>query len=190
MKRKNLMRNTGTPMSRSGFKGSNNFSSKMQVKNPEEFKRAHGIAQDFEKSASDFFKGKNNKDDTDSLYNKKTFATTGMDMTDFDSFDFKERDPIYEDTMAGRKGITRIIIENPVLNNVYFQMLLFYNFFYCFLHFFLLFTILIYKLWIFKTREYKEYIAIVLIIFYLPCELASLYFGYKGNINETVSVPK
>lgn len=109
-----------------------------------------------------------------------------MDITGVDPYDFGERDPIYDNTLVGQKGIKRIIIENPVLNNLYFQMCLYYNFFYCFLHFFLLFTILIYKLWIFKTREYKEYIAIVLIIFYMPLELVSLYFGYKGNINETV----
>lgn len=130
------------------------------------------------------------RDDTDSLYNKKTYQTTDMDLTNLENYDFGERDPIYDNTKIGHKGITRIIIENPVLNNVYFQMLLYYNFFYSLLHFFLLFTILIYKLWIFRTREYKEYIAFVLIIFYLPLELSSLYFGYKGNINETVSLSR
>ena len=103
-----------------------------------------------------------------------------MDSSNYDIFDMgPAKKPVFNPT--------NIIIENPVLNNVYFQMLLFYNFFYAFLHFFLLFTILIYKLWIFRTREYKEYIAFVLIIIYLPLEIASLYFGYKGNINETVS---
>lgn len=127
------------------------------------------------------------KVESDSFYNKKTYQTTDMDFTNLESIDYGERDPIYENTKVGHKGITRIIIENPLLNNLYFQMLIFYNFFYCFLHFFLLFTILIYKLWIFRTRQYKEYIAFVLIVFYLPLELTSLYFGYKGNINETVS---
>jgi hypothetical protein len=124
--------------------------------------------------------------DDDSIYNKQTFPTTDMDITHMDTIDYNERDPIYENTMTGRQRITRIIVENPVLNNLYFQMLLFYNFFYAFLHFFLLFTILIYKLWIFRTREYKEFIAIVMIIFYLPVEMVSLYFGYRGNILESV----
>lgn len=114
------------------------------------------------------------------MYNKRTYATTDMDMSSFEVLEFGERDPI--------PNYVNIIIENPVLSNLYFQMLIFYNFFYSFLHFFLLFTILIYKLWIFKTREYREYIAFVLIIFYLPLEIVSLYFGYKGNINETVSL--
>jgi hypothetical protein len=102
-----------------------------------------------------------------------------MDMSTFEVLEFSDRAPV--------PNFVNIIIENPVLSNLYFQMLIFYNFFYAFLHFFLLFTILIYKLWIFKTREYREYIAFVLILFYLPLELVSLYFGYKGNINETVS---
>mmetsp|Transcript_9671 Transcript_9671/g.8515 ORF Transcript_9671/g.8515 Transcript_9671/m.8515 type:complete len:259 (-) Transcript_9671:17-793(-) len=117
------------------------------------------------------------RDDTDSFYNKNTYASTDMDATAYDFIETEGKDPI--------PNYVNIIIENPILNNVYFQMAVFYNFFYCFLHFFILFTILIYKLWIFKTREYKEYIATVLIIFYLPLEFASLYFGYKGNINET-----
>jgi hypothetical protein len=101
-----------------------------------------------------------------------------MGLSTLEVLDFGEREPI--------PNYVNIIIENPVLSNLNFQMLIFYNFFYSFLHFFLLFTILVYKLWIFKTREYKEYIAFALIIFYLPLELASLYFAYKGNINETV----
>jgi hypothetical protein len=115
---------------------------------------------------------------TDSLPNKKTYATTDMGLSNLEIVEFGERDPI--------PNYVNIIIENPVLSNLYFQMLIFYNFFYSFLHLFLLFTILIYKLWIFRTREYKEYIAFALIIFYLPLELVSLYFAYKGNINETV----
>ena len=115
---------------------------------------------------------------TDSLPNKKTYATTDMGLSTLEVVEFGERDPI--------PNYVNIIIENPVLSNLYFQMLIFYNFFYSFLHLFLLFTILCYKLWIFKTREYKEYIAFALIIFYLPLEIVSLYFAYKGNINETV----
>ena len=78
---------------------------------------------------------KDNRAETDSLYNKKTFASTDMDMTSYDFIEMDKKDPI--------PNYVNIIIENPVLNNVYFQMAIFYNFFYAFLHFFLLFTILI-----------------------------------------------
>lgn len=183
LKRKNMMRST--PQAMSGFQGRRQISPNKPSPYGEERKRPAGIGADFEERATKFF-GNKGRDDTDSLYNKKTYHSTDMDLTNFDTFDYGERDPIYDNTVVGHKGITRIIIENPLLNNVHFQMLLFYNFFYSLLHFFLLFTILIYKLWIFRTREYKEYIAFVLIILYLPLEFASLYFGYRGNINETV----
>lgn len=184
-KRKNMIRNT--PQARSGFGGGRQVSPNKSTLYGEERKRPAGIGADFEERALNYF-GSKGRDDTDSIYNKKTYHSTDMDLTNFETMDYGERDPIYDNTLVGHKGITRIIIENPLLNNVYFQMLLFYNFFYALLHFFLLFTILIYKLWIFKTREYKEYIAFVLIILYLPLELTSLYFGYRGNINETVSL--
>lgn len=145
----------------------------------EKFKQKFNIGQDFEQSAENFFTDKKPKQDTDSLYNKKTYTSTDMDATKYDFIETKRQEPV--------PNYVNIVIENPVLNNVYFQMAIFYNFFYAFLHFFLIFTILMYKLWILKTREYKEYISTALVIFYLPLELTSLYFGYKGNINETVS---
>lgn len=175
MRRRNLMKtpnqnyikfqNRGTPLAR-------------QISD-EDFKSKFNIGQDFEQSAENFFTDKKPKKvDTDSFYNKKTYASTDMDATKYDFIETKRQDPV--------PNYVNIVIENPVLNNVYFQMTIFYNFFYAFLHFFLLFIILFYKLWILKTREYREYISTALVMLYLPLEITSLYFGYKGNINETV----
>lgn len=151
----------------------------------EEFKSRHGINQNFEQKAEDFFINKN-KAETDSIYNKKTYQTTNIDLTNFETGEMGDRDLIYENTAASKKVMTRIVIENPILSNLLFQMIIFYNFFYAFLHFLLLIFISIYKLWIFKTADFKEYIAIVLIILYPLLEVSSLFFAYRGNINETV----
>ena len=128
-----------------------------------------------------------NKAETDSIYNKKTYQTTNIDLTQFETGGNGDRDLIYENTAASQKVLTRIVIENPILNNLLFQMMIFYNFYYAFIHFLLLFFISIYKLWIFKTADYLEYIAIVMIILFPFLEFTSLYFAYRGNINETVS---
>lgn len=121
------------------------------------------------------------------MYDKKTFETTDMDFINIESSDFEQRDLIYQDTQRSIKPLTRIIIENPVLSNLLFQMLLFYNFFYLFLQFFILLTMMFYKLWIFDYQNYRDYIAYGCIIVYFPLELCSCYFGYLGNINERVS---
>ncbi|CAI2374077.1 unnamed protein product [Moneuplotes crassus] len=147
----------------------------------EKFKQKFNIGQDFEQSAENFFTDKKPKRtgalDTDSIYNKKTYASTDMDVTANDFIESKRTKPI--------PTHLNIVIENPLSNNVYFQMVIFYNFFYSFLHAFLLFIILFYKLWVFDANEYREYISTALAILYLPLELTSLYFGYRGNINET-----
>ena len=46
-----------------------------------------------------------------------------------DSLDMDEqdRDLIYENTAASKKVMTRIVIENPILSNLLFQMIIFYN---------------------------------------------------------------
>lgn len=126
-------------------------------------------------------------EETDSLFNKKTYETTDMDISYMDDTGVEKRDLIYTDTNITIKPITRIIVENPVLSNLLFQMLIFYNFFYMFLQFFIFFTMMINKLWIFDYQNYKDYIAYGCIIFYFPIEICSCYFGYRGNINETVS---
>ena len=41
----------------------------------------------------------------------------------------------------------------------------------------------------FRVREYREYLSFFLCLIYLPVELFTLYFGYVGNIKETVSFP-
>jgi hypothetical protein len=56
-KRKNMLRGTPTPASRSGLRGGR-IPSPAKYKNAGEFKRAHGIGQDFEKKATEFFTSK------------------------------------------------------------------------------------------------------------------------------------
>lgn len=60
--------------------------------------------------------------DTDSFQNKQTYASTDMDATAYDFIEGKDKDPV--------PNYVNIIIENPILNNLYFQMGIFYNFFY------------------------------------------------------------
>lgn len=55
LKRKNMMR---TPQSKSSFMGRPGISPNRNLQNAEEYKRKHGIGQDFEKKATDFFTSK------------------------------------------------------------------------------------------------------------------------------------
>lgn len=64
-------------------------------------------------------------------------------------------------------------------------MILYYNFYYAFLHAFFLLTVGIYKLYIFRVREYREFLNFFFVCAYFPIEMAILYFGYLGNIKET-----
>lgn len=57
IKRKNMLRGTPTPASRSGLRGARG-PSPTKYKNVGEFKRAHGIGQNFEKKATEFFTSK------------------------------------------------------------------------------------------------------------------------------------
>ena len=149
-----------------------------------------GINKDFERKATDFFKHDkfNDGDETDSLFNKKTFESTQIDFANFQNTELEHNDLIYDDTTVSMKPITRIIIEDPVLSNLLFQMLIFYNYFYFWLQFFIFFTMMINKLWIFDYQNYRDFIAYGWIVLYFPIEICSWYFGYKGNINESVSV--
>ena len=96
------------------------------------------------------------------------------------------RNSIYSDNYLGKKMKSRVIMA-PVHSHLIFQMLLYYNFFYAFLHFFLLVSMNVYKLWMFRVREYREFLSFFLCLIYLPVEMFTLYFGYVGNIKETVS---
>jgi hypothetical protein len=66
-------------------------------------------------------------------------------------------------------------------------MLLYYHFFFDILFLIVAFTTQIYKLWI-LTFNIVDLIALIIgVLVWFPIELARLNFGYKGNINETVS---
>jgi hypothetical protein len=52
-----------------------------------------------------------------------------------------------------------------------------------------IFTTIIYKLWVLKPNIINILALIVGLLLWFPVELARLNYGYKGNINETVSVP-
>jgi Predicted membrane protein len=69
-----------------------------------------------------------------------------------------------------------------------FQMLLYYHFFYDIFYLCVIFTTLIYKLWILKPVIIDVLAIIIGVIVWFPVELARLNYGYKGNINETVSI--
>lgn len=68
-------------------------------------------------------------------------------------------------------------------------MLLYYHFYYDLLYILMVFTTQIYKIWVLDLSQDMLYvIALIILIVWLPVELARLNFGYKGNINETVSI--
>jgi hypothetical protein len=66
-----------------------------------------------------------------------------------------------------------------------FQKLLYFHFYFDILYFFLIFTSQIYKFWVLKI-DILSIVALIILIIWLPLELARVNFGYKGNINETV----
>jgi Predicted membrane protein len=80
------------------------------------------------------------------------------------------------------------ILETPISSSIMFQMLLYYHFFYDIFYLCVIFTTLIYKLWILKPVIIDVLAIIIGVIVWFPVELARLNYGYKGNINETVSI--
>ena len=189
---KGILRNRGTFNSskKGGIMKKNDTQQPPAKLTDAQMMKKHGINLDFERKSTDFFTGKSpprDLDETNSLFNKKTFETTDMDMSQLEGSEDGKKDLIYDDTRRNTKPITRVIIENPVLSNLFFQMLIFYNFFYFWLQFFIFFTMMINKLWVFDYQNYRDYIGYGCIIFYFIIELCSCYFGYRGNINETVS---
>ena len=69
-----------------------------------------------------------------------------------------------------------------------FQMLLYYHFFFDILYLTVIFTTLIYKMWV-LTPNLLEILALIIgVLVWFPVELARLNFAYKGNINETVRI--
>jgi len=71
-----------------------------------------------------------------------------------------------------------------------FQMLLYYHFFYNVFYLCVIFTTIIYKLWVLTPNIIDILALIIGVIIWFPVELARLNFAYKGNINETVSLLK
>ena len=66
-------------------------------------------------------------------------------------------------------------------------MLLYYHFFYNVFYLCVIFTTIIYKLWVLTPNIIDILALIIGVIIWFPVELARLNFAYKGNINETVS---
>lgn len=78
------------------------------------------------------------------------------------------------------------ILETPMSSSLSFQMLLYYHFFYNVFYLCVIFTTLIYKLWVLTPNIIDILALIIGVIIWFPVELARLNFAYKGNINETV----
>jgi hypothetical protein len=93
---------------------------------------------------------------------------------------------IYENTYYIPNSKVRIL-ETPMSSSLTFQMLLYYHFFFNILYLIVIFTTIIYKLWVFKFDILVIIALIIGVIIWFPVEMARLNFGYKGNINETVS---
>lgn len=79
------------------------------------------------------------------------------------------------------------ILETPMSSSLSFQMLLYYHFFYNVFYLCVIFTTIIYKLWVLQPDIIVILALIIGVIIWFPVELARLNFAYKGNINETVS---
>ena len=67
-------------------------------------------------------------------------------------------------------------------------MLMYYHFFYDIFFLGVIFTTIIYKLWVLQPNIIDILALIVGLLVWFPVELARLNYGYKGNINETVSL--
>jgi len=80
------------------------------------------------------------------------------------------------------------ILETPMSSSLSFQMLLYYHFFYNVFYLCVIFTTIIYKLWVLSPNIIDILALIIGVIIWFPVELARLNFAYKGNINETVSI--
>lgn len=93
---------------------------------------------------------------------------------------------IYDNTYYIPNSKVRIL-ETPISASLSYQMLLYYHFFYNLFYFVVIFTTLIYKLWVLKPNIINILALIVGLLVWFPVELARLNYGYKGNINETVS---
>ena len=94
---------------------------------------------------------------------------------------------IYDNTYYIPNSKVRIL-ETPISASLSFQMILYYHFFYNLFYFVVIFTTIIYKLWVLQPNIINILALILGLLVWLPVELARLNYGYKGNINETVSM--
>ena len=114
----------------------------------------------------------------------RTFDTSGLGKTTED--DLLSKMSMFSQEQKAPKFKSRVVYA-PVQSNLTFQMIIYYNFYYAFLHAFFLLTVNVYKLYMFQVREYREFLTLFFILIYFPVELAILYFGYIGNIKESMS---
>lgn len=75
------------------------------------------------------------------------------------------------------------VLEVNMNSSLFFQMLLYYHFYYDLLYFGLIFSANVYKMMVFKSQPFVI-LGVILMILWAPIEFFRLNFGYKGNINE------
>ena len=75
------------------------------------------------------------------------------------------------------------VLEVNMNSSLFFQMMLYYHFYYDMLYFGLIFPANIYKMMVFRANPFII-LGVVLMILWAPIEMFRLNFGYKGNINE------
>ena len=76
------------------------------------------------------------------------------------------------------------VIETEINSSLFLQQLLYFNFYYVFLAFALQLSSHIYRIYIYDVKSAKTG-TFVLIIWFIQ-ELARIYFGYTGNLRESV----
>jgi hypothetical protein len=76
------------------------------------------------------------------------------------------------------------IIETEINSSLFLQQLLYFNFYYVFLAFALQLSSHVYRIYIYDVKAAKTG-TVVLIIWFIQ-ELARIYFGYTGNLRESV----
>ncbi len=76
------------------------------------------------------------------------------------------------------------IIETEINSSLFLQQLLYFNFYYVFLAFTLQLSSHVYRIYIYDVKAAKTG-TVVLIIWFIQ-ELARIYFGYTGNLRESV----
>ena len=76
------------------------------------------------------------------------------------------------------------IIETEINSSLFLQQLLYFNFFYDFLVFTLQLSSHVYRIYVYDVKAAKTGTIVLLIWFFQ--ELARIFFGYTGNLRESV----